>query len=170
MKQAVAKLRDLNIAPRKVRLVADAIRNLSVQEAEAQLLYRPQRSSEPILKLLRSAMANAKENQKLDPTTLVISKILVDPAVVYKRSLPRAQGRATPINKRRSHITIVLEPAVKVRAQRFVITKPVKTAKEKPAKKTTEKTQAAAPEVAKKTAKKDSKPGVFKKMFQRKSI
>lgn len=174
MKHAIAKLRDLNIAPRKVRLVAATIKNLPVQEAEAQLLYHPQRSSVPLLKLLRSAVANAVENQKLDPKTLVISKLLVDPAPFLKRSLPRAQGRATPIAKRRSHITLVVAPSEKTTKQRFVITTPKKE------KKVAEKKTAPVSETTKKAPKgddrsggapkKDAKPGVFKKVFQRKAI
>src|SRR3989344_4487325 len=75
MNQVIAKLNHLHIAPRKVRLVADGIKGLSVNEAEAQLMFRPQRSSGPLLKLLRSAVANAKNNNKLSEAKLAVKKI-----------------------------------------------------------------------------------------------
>ena len=107
MKQ-IAKLNYLHIAPRKVRLVANALRGLSVNEAEAQLLFRPQRSSEPLLKLLRSAVANAKNSQKLNADKLVIEAIQVNQGPMLKRFMPRAMGRATPIHKKMSHVILVL--------------------------------------------------------------
>src|SRR3989344_9692027 len=109
MAKQIAKLKYLHIAPRKVRLVANALRGLPANEAEAQLYLRPQRASKPLLKLLRSAIANAKNNQKTDPDKLVVESIQVDSGPVLKRFLPRAMGRATPILKRTSHVTLVLK-------------------------------------------------------------
>ncbi len=120
--QATAQLNFLQIAPRKVRLVAHAIKGMSTNEAEAQLMYRPQRAAKPLLKLLRSCVANAKQ-ANMDVTRLVIAKITVDRGPMLKRILPRAMGRGTPIHKHMSHIVIVLEESAKAKAPRFTIIK-----------------------------------------------
>jgi len=104
-----AKLRHLKISSRKVRLVVDLIRGLNVIEAEKQLKFLPKRAAEPVLKLLNSAVANATNNFKALKENLSIVKIMVDPGPTLKRWMPRAMGRATPLKKRTSHITIVLE-------------------------------------------------------------
>lgn len=165
-----AKLSYLNVAPRKVRLIANAIKKLPVKEAEAQLLLRSQRSSGPLLKLLRSAVANAK-NKDMDVTKLVVSAIWVDGAPVLKRFLPRAQGRATPLLKRMSHITIVLAESDKKKGERFTIVKPEKKKKsDKPAKKRKPQEHLDKPEKEEpKTKMKDDKSGI-KKFFRRKSV
>lgn len=103
-----AYLRHLRMAPRKVRLVADAVRGLTVQTAEVRLSFMKQQAAMPVLKLLRSAMANARHNFHLDPQTLSLKTITVDGGATLKRSRPRAFGRAAPIRKRTSHITIIL--------------------------------------------------------------
>jgi large subunit ribosomal protein L22 len=95
-KIATAKLKYLHITPRKTRLVINTLKNLNVNEAEAQLLARNKRAAGPILKLLRSAMANA-QSQNLDKGRLVIAKITVDEGPTLKRFMPRARGRATPM-------------------------------------------------------------------------
>ncbi|MEK7192184.1 MAG: 50S ribosomal protein L22 [Patescibacteria group bacterium] len=164
MKQQIAQLNYLKIAPRKVRLIADTLRGLSASEAEAQLLLRVQRSSKPLLKLLRSAMANAKNNQKLSAEKLVISKILVNQGPMLKRSLPRAQGRATPLQKKMSHVTLVLEERERVLPSRFVINPPVKSAKTKPKKEIKPKISEA------KSEKPKEKAGFFRRLFRRKSV
>ena len=163
MAQQIAKINYLKITPRKVRLIANTLKGLSVQEAEAQLLLRVQRSATPLLKLLRSAVANAK-NAKLDVSKLMISTILVNKGPMLKRSLPRAMGRATPILKRMSHVVLVLSESEKVKGNRFIITPPTKksTAPKK------ERVKPKADELQKEQTK-DQK-GFFKKMFQRKSI
>ncbi len=114
------------IAPRKVRLIANTIKGMTIAEAEAQLMLRPQRSAEPLLKLLKSAVANAMNNHGLAPESLKVLSICVDPAPVLKRSLPRAQGRATSIFKRMSHITIELSELAAPKTPRFVIPAPEK--------------------------------------------
>lgn len=162
MNQQIAQLNYLKIAPRKVRLIADTLKGLPVKEAEAQLLLRVQRSSRPLLKLIRSAVANAKNN-KMDPAKMFVSSILVDQGPMLKRFLPRAQGRATPIHKKMSHITLVLEEAQQKFADRFVINPPVK--KEK-AKKEIKKPKME--EIKKEVPK--EKAGFFKRLFQRKSV
>lgn len=103
-----AKLRHLRISPRKVRLVVDLIRGMDVVEAENQLKFLPKRAADPVLKLLKSAIANALNNYKAVKENLYISKITVDPGPTLKRWMPRAMGRATPKLKRTSHITIAL--------------------------------------------------------------
>ena len=104
-----AKLKHLRISPRKVRLVADLIRGLTVREAEKQLKFLTKRAARPVLKLLDSAVANAQNNANLAKEGLFISKIVVEVGPSLKRWRPRAMGRATPIMKRTSHITLVLE-------------------------------------------------------------
>lgn len=104
-----AKLSNLRISPRKVRLVVGLIRGKKVNEAKNQLSFLTKRSAEPVLKLLNSAIANAKNNAKLSEENLIISEIFVDGGPVLKRFMPRAFGRAATILKRTSHVTIVLE-------------------------------------------------------------
>lgn len=108
-----AKLSNLRISPRKVRLVAGLIRGKMVNEAKNQLVFLTKRSAEPVLKLLNSAIANAKNNEKLNEENLIVSEIFVDGGPVLKRSMPRAFGRAATILKRTSHVTIVLEEKLK---------------------------------------------------------
>ncbi|MBA3743243.1 50S ribosomal protein L22 [Sporichthya sp.] len=105
---AVARVRYLNIAPMKSRRVVDMIRGLPAAEAQAILAFSPQAASEPVGKVLASAIANAQNNYSLDPRTLVISEAYVDEGPTAKRFRPRAQGRAYRIRKRSSHITIVV--------------------------------------------------------------
>lgn len=104
-----AKLRHLRIAPRKVRLVADLIRGKSVREAETLLQFQIKRGAKPIQKLLKSAVANARNNFKLSEENLYISKITVDEGPKLKRWRARARGRAYPIQKKTSHITLILD-------------------------------------------------------------
>lgn len=104
-----AKLRYLRIAPRKVRLVADLIRGKSIEEAQTILNFTLKKTAQPLLKLLKSAIANAKNNFQLDSENLYISKITVDEGPKYKRWMPRARGQASEIQKKTSHITICLE-------------------------------------------------------------
>lgn len=109
--QIRAHLRYLRIAPRKVRLVIDLIRGLPVDRAIDQLSVLPKRSALPVLKLLNSALANAAHNYQLERKTLRIASIVANEGPKLKRWQPRAFGRAAPIIKRSTHITIVLEGA-----------------------------------------------------------
>lgn len=104
-----ASLRNLRIAPRKVRLVADLVRGKSVAEAKLQLSFNKKRASLPVLKLINSAVANADHNFNIDTDTLRIKSICVDQGPMLKRFMPRAFGRAAEIQKRMSHIRLVLE-------------------------------------------------------------
>lgn len=104
--KAVAKY--VRIAPRKVRLVIDLIRGKQVGEAIAILKHTPKAASPVVEKLLGSAIANAEHNYEMNPDSLVISKITCDEGPTLKRFQPRAMGRASRINKRTSHITVVV--------------------------------------------------------------
>ena len=104
-----AKLRYLRIAPRKVRLVTDLIRGKRVEDAQAILNFTNKKAAPILLKLLKQAIANAKNNFQLDESNLYISKILVDEGPKLKRQMPRARGQADEIYKRTSHISLVLD-------------------------------------------------------------
>ncbi|MCM2677683.1 50S ribosomal protein L22 [Alkalihalobacillus sp. NPDC078783] len=106
--QAKAVAKQIRIAPRKVRLVIDLIRGKNVGEAVAILRHTPKAASPVVEKLLNSAIANAEHNYEMEPNNLVISEAFVDEGVTLKRFRPRAMGRASKINKRSSHITIVV--------------------------------------------------------------
>ncbi|XOU94508.1 MAG: 50S ribosomal protein L22 [Candidatus Kerfeldbacteria bacterium] len=107
--EVVAKLRYLRTSPKKVRLVIDLIRGLEVTAAEHQLTFLNKGSSLTVLKLLKSAIANATNNFKLSEDNLYIKKITVDQGPTLKRWSARAFGRASEIRKKSSHITIVLD-------------------------------------------------------------
>ncbi len=104
-----AKLRYSRISPRKVRLVADLIRGLRVEEAEKVLQFTIKRSANPMLKVLQSAVANAEHNFNLKKENLYISEIRVDGGPIIKRFRPRARGAASAIQKKTSHIFIELK-------------------------------------------------------------
>ena len=105
-----AKLSYLHIAPRKVRLVADLIRGMDADKAELQLRFSQKRAARPLLKLLQSVQANAKDDkQKKEGSSLYIKSITVDQGPAYKRFMPRARGRATLIKKITSHVRIEVE-------------------------------------------------------------
>ena len=108
MTQAKAIARTVRIAPRKVRLVVDLIRGKQIGEAVAILRHTPKAASPVVEKVLKSAVANADHNYELDINNLVVSEVFVDEGPTLKRFRPRAQGRASAINKRTSHITIVV--------------------------------------------------------------
>lgn len=107
--EVTAKLRYLRIAPRKVRLVADLIRGKNVEQATHILSFTRKRAAKPILKLLNSAIANAINNFQLKKENLYIDKITVDEGPKLKRWRPRARGVAYEIQKKTSHITLVLK-------------------------------------------------------------
>lgn len=97
------------MAPRKVRLLVDLIRGMKTQDAVNQLYFSKKSAAKPVLKLLQSAIANAKHNHEMNEDTLVIKTVYVDGGNTLHRFTPRAMGRATPIRKRTAHITLVLE-------------------------------------------------------------
>ena len=104
-----AKLRYLHIAPRKVRLVADLIRGKTVEQAQEILNFTIKRASVPLLKLLKSALANAKNTSIANLDNLYISKITVDEGPKLKRWRPVSRGRAFEIQKKTSHVTLILD-------------------------------------------------------------
>ncbi len=103
-----AQAKYVRSAPRKARLVMDHIRGKRVDDARAILSHTPRHAATDIAKLLESAVANAENNFELDPEELRIARCFVDEGPTIKRFRPRAQGRATRINKRTSHMTITL--------------------------------------------------------------
>ena len=108
MEQQIAKLNYLRIAPRKVRSVGDLVKGLSANDAEAQLLMQRRRPAKALLKLLRSAVANAKSAKRWNPDHLFVLDLRVDQGPMIKRYLPRARGSASPIQKKMSNVTLVL--------------------------------------------------------------
>ncbi|MDC3414637.1 50S ribosomal protein L22 [Aquibacillus sp. 3ASR75-11] len=106
--QAKAVAKSVRIAPRKVRLVVDLIRGKKVGEAVA-ILRHTQRGASPVVeKVLNSAIANAEHNYEMNTDNLIISEAFVNEGATMKRFRPRAMGRASQINKRTSHITVVV--------------------------------------------------------------
>ncbi|MBZ5739628.1 50S ribosomal protein L22 [Nocardioides mangrovi] len=108
---AFASARYARITPMKARRVVDMVRGLPVDEALSLLQFAPQAASETVYKVLESAIANAETTEGLDRGDLVVANGQVDEGPTMKRWRPRAQGRATRINKRTSHITLVVQPA-----------------------------------------------------------
>ena len=106
--EARATAKYVRISPRKVQIVCDLIRGKSVPQATAILMATPKAASELLLKLLKSAAANAENNHQMDPEKLYVSKVYAAPGPILKRMRPVSKGRAYRINKRTSHITLVV--------------------------------------------------------------
>lgn len=126
-----AKLNYLHIAPRKVRLIADLIRKKTVKEAENILSFTPRRAALPIVKLIKSAVSNAKNTLGLDESNLYISKITVDEGPKMKKWMPRARGSPSMIQKKNSHITLFLDEIKKEKTGVKKTKEPVKIEEEK---------------------------------------
>ncbi len=105
-----ASSRYVRVAPRKARLVADQVRGLHIDKARALLQFSPRGAAQDIGKLIESAVANAENNHELIADEMRIAEITVDEGPTLRRYRPRALGRATPINKRTSHIAVALSP------------------------------------------------------------
>lgn len=189
--KVVAKLNHLRMSPRKVRLVADLIRGMDVKEAEDRLKFLIKRGALPLLKVLKSATANAWHNFNIEKDNLFISEIQVNQGPTLKRWRARAMGRAYPIMKRTSHINLVLETKKEVKAKKKKEPKPEvvklekakEIKKEAPVERIEEKERPSpkpkpAPPVRPYRASPDSKRRFFsrqtfgnvKKMFRRKSF
>ena len=112
-KRPRAIARYIRISSRKVKIVIDLIRGKSVKEAEAILQYTPKAATEPVLKLLKSAVANAENNLELNRDDLYVAEVYANQGPTLMRYRPRAHGRASRIRKRTSHITIVLDQQAK---------------------------------------------------------
>jgi large subunit ribosomal protein L22 len=124
-----AKLNNIRISPRKVRLVAGLVRKMEVNKALDQLKFSGKKSAKPLDKLINSAIANAVNNFELDKNNLFIKEIRVDEGQTLKRWMPRARGRATPIMKRASHISLILGELVasgKTSAKKQKLEEPMK--------------------------------------------
>jgi large subunit ribosomal protein L22 len=155
--EARAQARYVRVTPMKARRVIDLIRGMNAADAQAVLRFAPQAASEPIGKVLDSAIANATNNHAMDARGLVVSAAFVDEGPTMKRIRPRAQGRAYRIRKRSSHITVIVSDGI--------VQAPV--AKAKPAAKAAEK-PAATKAPAKKAADTADKP-VAKKATAKKA-
>lgn len=107
--QATAKATYVRLAPRKVKIVLDLIRNQPADKAMAILKHTPKAACEPLIKLLKSALANAETNNNMDVSRLYVAECSVSQGPTLKRMRPRAQGRSFRIDKKTSHITLVLK-------------------------------------------------------------
>ena len=162
MQTQTAQLRYLRIAPRKTRSVAGLVRGLPVNDAEAQLMVQRRRPAKALLKLLRSAIANAKNN-KLNADHLFIKEIRVDGGPMLKRYLPRARGSASPIQKKMSHVTITLGVNDKLKPK-YTIVVPKKS-KLPPGQGPTTKSKAPRTNADGETLEPKKKKNFFKRMF-----
>ena len=175
MQQVYSHTKYLRVAPRKLRLVADLVRNKTVAEAQQQLAFMPHKASGIVKKSLASCVANVAFQYSIDTDTLTISEARVDSGPMLKRFQPRAQGRAHPIHKYTSHLHIgIAVPADAKRTERET-TPAAKLAKapkkatkiDTPAKQTAESKQ-EKPAAEKKTGK--SQKGFTRKIFNRKAV
>lgn len=165
-----AKLKYLHIAPRKARLAAGVIKGMESGEAERQLRHGTRRAFGPLLKLLRSAVAGARHDFRLSGGQLTIKDIRVDPGPTATKYRPRAFGRAAPIRRRTSHVTLILEvegeamspaPRTEAPAVREADARDLEREEERrPAAGRAEKTRGFKPRV----------PGFIRRIFQRKAI
>ena len=160
---AFAVARFVRVTPMKARRVGDLVRGLGVDDALATLKFAPQAAAATVYKVVDSAAANAEGTEHLSRADLVVAKVLVDEGPTLKRHRPRAQGRATRIDKRTSHITVVVaprvedEPVEKNPAPAKKSAKKADTAKKAPAKKAAaDKAEAAEKPAKKATAKKSA--------------
>jgi len=178
--EAKAKLKNLRIAPRKVRMVVDLIRGKKAKEALAILNFTAKKATSPLIKLVNSAIANAKNNFHIEADNLYISEITVDEGPKYKRWMPRARGQATPIQKKTSHINLVLKEIQPVSRQSELSEMVKKSETKKPAEASVisrEEALKEAPAAEKRPRReretKAQKPKTekgFRRFFQRKAI
>ncbi len=160
--EARAQARYVRVTPMKARRVINLIRGMNAADAQAVLTFAPQAASEPIGKVLASAIANATNNHAMDSRGLVVSEAFVDEGPTMKRIRPRAQGRAYRVRKRSSHITVIVSDGVAIIKPAKAV-KPAKPAKEAAVPKAEAKAPAAkkAPAVKKAPAAKKA-PAVKK--------
>ena len=160
--EARAQARYVRVTPMKARRVIDLIRGMQASDAQDVLRFAPQAASEPVGKVLASAIANATNNHAMDARELVVAQAFVDEGPTLKRIRPRAQGRAYRVGKRTSHITVVVSDGVEV----VVKTAPKATAKAESkaqAKAGAEKATQDAPEAASAAKKAPAKKASAKK-------
>ncbi len=164
--QVTAQLNNLRIAPRKVRLIARAIKGMNATSAKHQLVYIVKKSSGPISKLLDSALANAHANFNMDKDNLFIKDIIVNEGPKLKRFRPKGFGMASPIEKKTSHIRIILDervPGLKSKVAK-------ENKHEHVAHKPEEKEITAKPEKNEKIQKEKLKPEIKREMGQKGGI
>jgi large subunit ribosomal protein L22 len=159
---AFAVARFVRVTPMKARRVVDLVRGMGIDDALATLKFAPQAAAATVYKVVDSAVANAESTEHLSRTDLVVAKAYVDEGPTLKRHRPRAQGRATRIDKRTSHITIVVGPKVDVeqpakKADAKKADAKTDDAKKAPAKKATAKKAPAKKATAKKAEKKETR-------------
>jgi large subunit ribosomal protein L22 len=160
---AFASARYVRITPMKARRVVDLVRGVPVDQALSILEFAPQAAAETVHKVLRSAVANAETTEGLDTHDLVVSVAHVDVGPTMKRWRPRAQGRATRINKRTSHITLAVQPAS------VLAPEPAAAKKQSPAKKATTAQATKAPAKKTTTKKTTTKKTTTKKTATKKA-
>jgi large subunit ribosomal protein L22 len=159
---AFAVARFVRVTPMKARRVVDLVRGMGIDDALATLKFAPQAAAATVYKVVDSAAANAEGTEHLSRTDLVVVKAFVDEGPTLKRHRPRAQGRATRIDKRTSHITIVVGPKVEIappvkKADAKKADAKTDDAKKAPAKKATAKKAPAKKATAKKAEKKETR-------------
>ncbi len=160
------QLRYLRIAPRKVRIVADVLRGMPSNEAEARLLMMRQRASKPLLKLLRSGLAGAKE-KRLDMERLFVKEIRVDQGPMLHRYMPRARGGMSEIQKKMSHVILILDENPNQKPGKFSI--PVREKKKRVEGERRSRRPKAAGKEESPEAEPKKQPGFLKRRFGRKS-
>lgn len=187
--KVIASLKNLRTSPRKVRLVTNSIVGMNASAALVQLKHVVKKTSEPMEKLLNSALANAENNFGLDKDNMYVSSVLVGEGAKLKRWLPRAQGRATLLLKRTSHIKLELEERIEGKNKKSqeqldkekadneaARTKAMKEAvaeaskEEAAGEEKSEKTPISKAALKKDTAKTGQDSGFLKKVFNRKSV
>jgi large subunit ribosomal protein L22 len=171
---AFAVARFVRVTPMKARRVVDLVRGMGVDDALATLKFAPQAAAATVYKVVDSAVANAEGTEHLSRDELVVAKAFVDEGPTLKRHRPRAQGRATRIDKRTSHITVVVQPRVDEEAPKPEpkTTKKAavkKAADDKPAKKATAEKSTAKKSTAKKSADKTAEKAPAKKATAKKA-
>jgi len=161
-----AQLNYLRTAPRKVRSVVDLIRGKEIKEVEHQLRFLSRKSTAPILKLLKSAIADAKNNFNIDKENLFIKNILVNAGVPFRRWRSVSRGRTYPIMKRTSHIIMVLGVKEGAKIEKPSVAKPMKGELISKG----EKTQPKIKKPVKGPIQKPKKQNWVKRIFRRKSM
>lgn len=154
--EARAQARYVRVTPMKARRVVDLIRGMQASDAQDVLRFAPQAASEPVGKVLASAIANATNNHAMDARQLVVAQAFVDEGPTLKRIRPRAQGRAYRIGKRTSHITVIVSDGTVVEAAPKAVKKPA--AEKAPAKEAANEAAPATKAPAKKAAAKKAAP------------
>lgn len=165
--EARARAKYIRMAPRKTRLVIDMIRGKNAAESAVILQFSTREASQAVLKVLNSAVANAVQKGATGADNLLVSEAFVDEGPILKRWRPRAQGRATRINKRTSHITLVLNEIEKTEAEKA---KAPKAKAEKPKKETKAKAGETEIKTKAKTEKKEKKKPILKKKASKEDI